>query len=240
MKDHIEWARFPSEWVGESLRNFRVADPGALHALKLYLSLALYIPRHAWLDGTGQAEAFPVTYEKWQELSGLDRSSISFGLKTLKQNKLFNIDSQIGRKSSYQLTGDIRKGYARIPLTLTKARLKYFGMTGTIEQYERRPLALDSLKLYVLLLAFRNSATNRSVITYDKITSYSDIKRARIHPALSFLAAMDLIVVEHLPLTTLQGESRVMNSYFIKDLALYRPMPERKISEEQWTQANVA
>jgi len=42
-------------------------------------------------------------------------------------------------------------------------------------------------------------ANNRANISYDKICEYTDIPRARLRTAISFLASLSLIYIEHVP-----------------------------------------
>lgn len=239
-KTEFKWARFPVSWVrdGQGLLKLRASDSGALPALRLYVALAIYIPPSAWIKDSAedldQTQFFKITYKQWQSISGLDRTNISEGLKVLKSHELIEVDAQKGMTSSYRLAGTTQNGYARLPLTLTTNRMKNFGVKGLVDAYDRRPLALEALKLYLLLLSFRNGQTNRAVLSYDKINEYTGIRRARIHAAINFLSSLEMVQVESLSWET-NSEVRTMNSYFIKDLANYRPVTDRsKLPQEQW------
>jgi hypothetical protein len=79
-------------------------------------------------------------------------------------------------------------------------------------------LPLDALKLFFLFVARRGRDTNLASIGYDKIEEYSGMKRLRIKPAISFLASLSLIYVEHVPSKTTPG---IANAYRIVGLESY-------------------
>jgi hypothetical protein len=63
----------------------------------------------------------------------------------------------------------------------------------------RRVVELDALKLFFLFVARRDQRTNFANIGYEKIVEYAGVKRDRIESAISFLASLSLVYVEHVP-----------------------------------------
>ena len=89
----------------------------------------------------------------------------------------------------------------------------------------RRAAELDALKLFFLFVARRGRDTNLANIGYDKIVDYIAIKRIRLKTAISLLASLSLIYVEHIPSkTNAQGAS---NAYRIVGLDSYNHMGTR-------------
>jgi putative transposase len=71
-------------------------------------------------------------------------------------------------------------------------------------------------------VARRNTKTNLANISYDKIQEYVCIERTKIKPAISFLASLELIFVEHIPSEV--HESGVTNAYRIVGIDSYKHM----------------
>jgi hypothetical protein len=78
------------------------------------------------------------------------------------------------------------------------------------------------LKLYLLIVSRRDRTNNLAHITYDRIEEYSGIDRDNIKTAISILAAIGMVHVEHLPRQISQyGFS---SAYRIVHLDTYRHM----------------
>jgi hypothetical protein len=89
----------------------------------------------------------------------------------------------------------------------------------------RRMVELDALKLFFLFVARRGRTTNVAHIGYEKIEEYTAVKRIRIKTAISFLASLELICVEHIPSST--NAHGVSNAYRIVGLDGYNHMGTR-------------
>lgn len=63
----------------------------------------------------------------------------------------------------------------------------------------RRAAELDALKLFFLFVARRGRDTNLANIGYVKIEEYTAIKRVRLKTAISLLAPLSLVYIEHVP-----------------------------------------
>lgn len=222
MKNTYPWARFPSQWVLDGkLANFEVGHT-SLEALRLYLGMASWISIEDW---KAESPEFHMSYNDMQRICGLNRSAILSGLNKLESQQLIAVTRQTGCPSRYQLMSQNFK-FAKVPLTIVDGeKLKGFSLKGSlIPQYSRTEAVLDSLKLYLLLLALRNSHTNRALIGYDGIVTRTGVPRKNIRRAISMLINLGLIHVES---TIMPGMSRQgANRYFISDLARYRPMNE--------------
>jgi len=89
----------------------------------------------------------------------------------------------------------------------------------------RRVAELDALKLFFLFVAHRDRQTNFANIGYDKIEEYTDVKRARIKTAISLLASLSLIYVEHVP--SKMNPEGIANAYRIVGVEPYTHMGTR-------------
>jgi hypothetical protein len=89
----------------------------------------------------------------------------------------------------------------------------------------RKVVELDALKLFFLFVARRGRDTNLANIGYEKIEDYTNIRRVRIKSAISFLASLSLVYVEHV-----QSQSNsygVSNCYRIVGIEPYKHMGTR-------------
>jgi DNA-binding transcriptional ArsR family regulator len=182
------WVRLPSAWIGHGgLKEFRWKENGADRAAALMTLMV--IGHHA--DEAGIAT---LTYDKLTAATHLSRTKISAGLDVLEEAKLIARDG-LGR-SRYAIADYASPPWGKLP---AKGLYIHGGIAAFADFHLRRRVELDALKLYFLTMARRNNATNIANMSYDTITDYSGIERARIKSASSFLAALGLLHVEHLP-----------------------------------------
>ena len=114
---------------------------------------------------------------------------------------------------------DPTKGWSKFPFK----GMYSGGAIGVFSEFHLRQAAeLDALKLFFLLVAFRDNSTNLANIGYDKIETYTEIKRSRIKAGLSLLAAMPLVHIERLP--SLSNPNGIFNAYRIVGIQPYKHM----------------
>ncbi len=182
--------------------------------------MALTVIAHATDSETGTAR---VTYDDFCAATSLSRAKVSKGLDALERIKVVEREPDDARSiyklANYSVTG----GWAKLPF-------KSMYSSGTIAAFNdfrlRRIAELDALKLFFLFVARRNRNTNVANIGYEKIEEYTRIRRVRIKTAISFLASLSLVYVEHIPST----ESRlgISNAYRIVGLEPYNHMGTRE------------
>jgi len=90
---------------------------------------------------------------------------------------------------------------------------------------------LDALKLFFLFIARRGNDTNLANIGYDKIEEYTGIKRVRIKTAISFLASLSLVYVEHIQSRI--NPNGVSSAYRIVGIDSYNHMGTRARNFEE-------
>ena len=91
-------------------------------------------------------------------------------------------------------------------------RLKLF-----VEQI-RRKSSLLALKVYMLLLAQRTSRTNLAIISYERIMTYTGLRREEIRPALDLLTSAHLIRIAVDAEIAAKKSDRKPNQYFLYGL----------------------
>lgn len=183
----------PQFWISEELRlrglSARKAGDHA-QALKTYMCIALranYSPNEQFAHA-GCAE---LSYSELQDMTGASRSLVSRGIQCLQETGLIET-SKASRTSTYRLLGyEEKRQWAKLP----KAYLLSGESPLLSELSLRNRITLDSLKLYLLLISFRDSRSKLTYIGYDKISHYTGIRRSNIRPAISNLLTHRLVDV---------------------------------------------
>jgi hypothetical protein len=191
--DVREWVRLPSRWIengGLKALRWGAADiAGANNTAALMVLMA--IAHHAD-DKSGLAK---LTYDELCSMIGLSRAKIAGGLDVLEK---INVISRAPEgRSTFHLTDyDPRGGWCKLPAK----KLYGSGRIVAFDDFKLRSAAeLHALKLFFLFAARRDRKTNMAHISHEKISEYSGIEGKRIKTAISFLAAIGLVHVEHMP-----------------------------------------
>jgi RIO-like serine/threonine protein kinase len=185
-----EWVRLPSEWIRArnlTAMKWKSGGNGSDNTAALMTLVAI---AHT-ADESGVAHA---TYDQLCAATGLSRAKLSNGLEVLNDLKV--IERRTNGRSTYRLANySIEKGWAKLP-----AKSMYAG--GCIAAFGelelRRAVELNAMKLFFLFVAQRGRDTNFANIGYDKIQEYTGVERAKIKSAISLLASLSLIHVEHI------------------------------------------
>jgi hypothetical protein len=182
----------PSAWINNhGLRQLSWSHGGAGSDNTAAL-MALTVIAH---EVDGKSGIARVTYDQICNLTGLSRAKLSKGLDILKNIGVINPASQETR-STYSLSDYANDPWGKFPV-------KSMYSSGRIIAFDefrlRRVVELDALKLFFLFVARRDQHTNLASIGYEKIEEYAAVKRVRIKSAISFLASLSLVYVEHLP-----------------------------------------
>ena len=226
-----QWGRFPSPWiVSGGLQQFQPQNKASLAALRIYLAMACWTAKQDFDETPGVFLAFAITYDVLQKNSHSDRSELLPALNLLQDKGLLKFgNSGRGTRNTYNLFGEHTKGWAKVPESvidkLKCLNLKYTG----VPVHTRREVLLDALKLYVLFLAFRDKRNNRAKISYDRICVLTGIRRRGVRTALSLLISLKLIHLEN----SQNPEHAGPNTYFIMDLAKFRPLQSYLHDQQQ-------
>jgi hypothetical protein len=218
------WVRLPTAWIeAGGLKNLKWerGGGGSNNAAAL---MALTVISHAADPETGIARA---TYDDICKWTGLSRAKLSNGLVALTKNGIIAREAD-SLRSTYKLVGySTLGGWAMLP-----AKSMYgFERIMAFDHFQlRRAAELDALKLFFLLVARRDRANNRANISYDKICEYTGIPRARLRTAISFLASLSLIYIEHVP--SRSDPKRIASAYRIVGIDPFNHMGTRGRAEE--------
>ena len=196
-----DWVRLPTRWIEDGgLRRLRWKEQGSTGTAALMLLLPL---AHRVDQSTGSGSA---TYDELSEATELSRTKISEGLALLQGLGLIQRDPE--RRSGFTLLGFGPNGWGKLP-----AKRLYVGkgLFAFREFHLRKYVELNALKLYLLVVARRDTKTNLAHLTYDQIAERSGIDPSHIRSAISLLAAAGLMHIERVP--SLSNEFGVANAY---------------------------
>jgi DNA-binding transcriptional ArsR family regulator len=207
-----DWVRVPSMWIEDGgLKELQWTNAKGSGSDNIAALMALApIAHNADQDGLAKC-----TYDELSLATGLSRAKVSAGLSVLAALGL--IEREPSGRSTFQLANyQVGGGWSKLP-----ARRMYgSGRIIAFEHFHLRTMTeLHALKLYYLFARRRSSQTNMAHLSYDKIEDYSGIDRARIRRAISFLAAIGLVHVEHLPSSL--NERGTSNAYRLAFLDPY-------------------
>lgn len=183
-----KWTQLPTDWVrNEGLRKFRWSQHGGsgISALMTLIALGQRLPQ----DGSKLVVA---TYDELTTALGVSRATLSLGLNLLKELEF--LDSTAMKRSTYKinLSGDI---WGKLP-----ARTLYNNSTGVFLPFEYWKLRgadeLNALKLYIYLIAARDTKSNTILSSYETFEKYTGVHVGHVRKALSLLMHSRLIVVE--------------------------------------------
>lgn len=176
------WGSFP-RWVSDALRKFPAGPEAGAHmaALRVYLALALV----ADFD-TREAS---ISWSDLQEQTGLSRPMVLKGIAAAEKAELISIDKS-SHRHSYRLLreSDDEIAFIQVPLLELRSALPSFPARGFH--------ALDTLKLYITLLAVRFRNSDKAVISHKKIWLRTGIQPGRVRAAIDVLIERHLIHVQ--------------------------------------------
>lgn len=186
----LSWVQMPTNWVRfeRGLDRFSVARLGnSVTALKLYLGITA---AHAQSTLPGlEREGISLSYVDLTRLTGAARGMIGPSLELL--DGLISIRQGKGRRTNeYLLEGfPARGGWGKLPAA-------HLLKSGALLQFEPRARSdLAALKLYILLVAVRDSRRGLAEISYTRATEYMSTTRDYVSKGISKLIEADLVVV---------------------------------------------
>jgi DNA-binding transcriptional ArsR family regulator len=173
-------------WAGH-----RVSAIAALMIL-ICLAVRLNLSRRENELEEGPGNRVRMTYTDIEQLTGYARPTISKAISLLEALGAVRVKKE-GRANVYELVGvDQRGGWCQLP----QGHLADGAKTGELKRLTKihnNRLTLEALKLYVLLLTFRDQKQNTTSIGYEAIMKYTGMRREDVPKAAAMLVALDLI-----------------------------------------------
>ncbi len=193
----LAWAKFPTKWIIEKKLKqiaWKRHKSDGTAALLVLIALAVKRNRDQFKRGTEvNALIVKATYDDIQDLIGISRSKVSKGLDLLEGLNI--IERVSNKRSHYSIIGlDVSGCWGKLPQGLL---IQQTGRISAFEPFHLRSRSeLDALKLYLLMVAFRNSVTGYAHIGYKKITEYTGVDKRHLKRAKSHLINLGLIHVD--------------------------------------------
>lgn len=229
-----DFARLPIKWIqsgGVAMFDSRVGDGKrcqleqnkSIGALRLFLSLCMLADYY-----TGKLKT---TYPKLIALSGLSRPIVARSLRRLVELGLLEkYDKPVCEGTLLQMAGWEEPFHGKLP----KAKLYDGSKTQLLllHQFEFSALSLYSLKIFLVICAFRNKSNfNIATINYSTISRLSGVPMHQIPSSLNRLYHFELISYKQAdyyePGNTEQDRT---NRYLVRGLAINgRPLTLRSL-----------
>lgn len=190
----MPWAKIPTLWIRSgqklALLSWQKHRSDATAALIILIALAIRLNQ---TNGKGkQRTAVSISYDELQSLTGISRAKISAGIRLLEGNEIVAVRKR-NKRNRYQLSGVTTPGsWAQLP----QSQLLQNGTLLFAKFQLRQRNELHALKLYLLLIAYRNNKANFTAIGYEKICEIGGMQRNDILRAASLLINYDLITVQ--------------------------------------------
>lgn len=239
----MAWAKFPSAWVKitesddleidddfddsrelsdypAGLRTITWRDHGSSGTAALIVLFGLAIISNLSQRGgrKRQGNLVSATYTELENITGLSRAMISRGLRILEEVKAINTEKD-GNRSVYALQGIDEDGkWCAIPQDHLLEGSDYLKRLQGIRETIRRPASLYAMKMYVLLLAFRDRRRNTTRISYNSISRYTGLRRDGISLGWQILASWQLGYLADDAEDPLRKGERRHNRYKIRGL----------------------
>ncbi|MBY0241202.1 MAG: hypothetical protein K2X55_17990 [Burkholderiaceae bacterium] len=178
---------------GLIMLQWRQHKGAATAALLLLFALAVIANQAQRHHGLRQNNQVAATYEQLQAMVPLSRKLIADGLQLLLMVEAIGF-TRDGRRNLYTLNGIEHNGsWCMLPQSHLLQRQQHLARLQVFIDQIRRRESLHALKVYMLILAFRDRHTNFAAIGYDKIGHYAGLRREEISTATAMLASLQLV-----------------------------------------------
>lgn len=188
-------------------------------SLLILFALAVISNRAQRQEGRREDNLVAATYEQIQAMVPLSRKLICDGLQLLEATGAIT-SARDGRRNLYALVGIDQGGkWCQLPQQHLQNMQSHLMRLKLFVDQIRRPSSLHALKLYMLILAFRDNHTNFASIGYEKIGEYSGMRREEVSVAIQILVSAELCrLVSDEEAPRRKGDP-MHNRYFVKGLA---------------------
>lgn len=181
-------------------------------SLMIYICIAQHIQE--------ERGKISISYSDISGLTSLSRAKVSAGISILKDKEIISVSGDKKINSYELLWRENDKGWAKLPVK-SMYNKNYSGIVPFKDFHLRKKVELDALKLYLILVSFRDEKTNSTVMKYETISDYTGITTNDIKSASSFLVSLNLINVDKSNIEDYEMK-RWRNVYRIKGINRYR------------------
>lgn len=163
-----------------------------------------------------------LTYEQMMRIASLSKAKVAAGLDLLQERGLIKRQKEGRRLYCYIQEYEKKAPWAKLPAkSMYDSRLQY--IPAFAEFTLRNKFELHALKLFLLIVARRDTKTNHTHLTYDQLSLFAGINGNDIKRALMFLSfALKLVLIERIPSKINPGQ--VSQAYRLEGLEPRRHM----------------
>lgn len=192
---------------------------GATAAIMLLFALATMSNLAQKSHGLRTDNRVVVTYDDLARMTELSRALIAKGLKLLQELGAITV-ARIGNGCVYELVGiEAPKNWCALPQGYLLANSDHLSRLKGIHEHLKRPTSLHAMKLYMLLLAFRDNHSNVARMSYGLIGEYTGMRTAEISVAVQILIGAQLCRLASDHEVPLRKGQRRHNRYLLTGLA---------------------
>lgn len=196
----MAFAKFPTAWLGKAddcplkqldWRRYRTQATAAL-VLLMALAVRLNQSQRDLQQGQKRSTKIPVTYDDLGAMTGFARATIAKALMLLEGMEAIKIHKD-RRANVYELIGVETPGsFCQLPQShlLWSSNDELRRLRQLPKQFR---VGLNAMKMYVLLLKYRNQAYNTTAIGYESLMQHSGMRREDIPGAMGMLSALELV-----------------------------------------------
>lgn len=215
-----DFSKIPTRWMKDDkpetlLRDFKwqgKEKSDYIASLMIYICIAQHVQE--------ERGKISMSYSDISGLTDLSRAKVSAGISILKDKRIISVSGD-NKTNSYELLWrENDKGWAKLPVK-SMYNKDYSCIVPFKDFHLRKKVELDALKLYLILVAFRDEKTNSTVMKYETISDYTGITTNDIKSASSFLVSMNLINVDKSNIEDYEIK-RWRNVYRINGINRYR------------------
>lgn len=210
----MAWAKFPSRWIkgyahGEKpvdektiaggLREISWGENKSTGAYALLVLIALAVlsneAQRAARSNRRPPGIVTASYDAIAALANISRNSISKGLSLLQKVGVIRVERE-GTSNVYELVDTaVDGGWCMLPETYLLNSGNHLKRLTFAQEHARTKATLNAMKLYLLLLAFRDNSNGIASLSYEKIELYAGIRKEEIRAAISVLLVNGLCVI---------------------------------------------
>jgi len=188
-----DWVRMPIKWIrGKDTSILKDFSWNGYDKSNNIAALMIYIVIIQQARNSGKAK---ISYNSLCDITSLSRAKVASGIEVLEIKKLLIID-RTGKTNIYNVVGyGDKEGWGKLPAkNMYDTKLDY---VKPFQEFNlRKRVELDALKLFLVLISFRDEKKNHATISYEKISLYTGISESKIRSAISLLVSHDMIHVQ--------------------------------------------
>lgn len=204
---------------GLTMLKWRAHKSHASAALLVLFALSIISNKAQRKDGLRKTDLVQATYEEIQAVAPLSRKLVCEGLKLLHTVGAISSE-RYGNRSIYHLLGIDEGGqWCELPQQHLLNSFSFMHRFGPFVDQIKRPTTLHALKLYMLLLTFRNSHLNATRMSYDTIAEYTGLRREEISTAVLLLIGAQLCRMATDQEVEVRKGDRTHNRYIVMGLS---------------------